>query len=332
MSPSTLHRADRARIGVIGAGVAGLAAARTLTAAGHELTLLDKGRGPGGRTSSRQAPPYGFDHGAQYFTAREPQFRGQVSSWVEAGVVARWSGRIVTLGAGAPRPAGEADERFVGVPRMSALARHLARDLDVRCATRVESLERDGSVWRVRGAQRALLGTFERLVVTAPPAQAAALIGAASPLGGQAAGIRMRPCWAVLLGMDTPYEVELDGAFCEDPSLSWVARDSSKPGRPPAEAWVLHATPEWTEAHLDRDPDEVVASLGQALERLTGVPLPEIAHADAHRWMYARPEAEIGVDCLVDIDRGLALAGDAYRGGRVEGAWLSGLAAARQLA
>jgi predicted NAD/FAD-dependent oxidoreductase len=319
-------------VAVVGAGIAGLAAARALVAGGHEVTVLDKGRGPGGRASSRQADPFAFDHGAQYLTARDPGFRAAVQGWLAGGVVAPWRGRLVTLGAGALRPAGEEDERFVGVPRMSALARYLARDLDVRCATRVEAVVHDGRRWQVLGAERAPLGAFERLIVTAPPPQAAELIGAASPLGEQARSIRMRPCWAVLLGLAAAYEVELDGAFCEDPALAWVARDSSKPGRPRAEAWVLHATPQWTEAHLDAGAGQVVASLGRALEQLTGVPLPAIVHADAQRWMYARPAAEVGLDCLVDAERGLALAGDAYRGGRVEGAWLSGLAAANRLA
>ena len=57
---------------IIGAGMAGIACADALQAAGHAVAVFDKGRGPGGRMSTRRMEtPLGtvaFDHGAQYFT------------------------------------------------------------------------------------------------------------------------------------------------------------------------------------------------------------------------------------------------------------------------
>ena len=85
------------RVAIVGAGVAGLAAARALLEAGHAPVVLDKGRGPGGRISTRRAEPFAFDHGAQYFTARDPRFVEQVAAWEAGGVVARWEGRIGAL-------------------------------------------------------------------------------------------------------------------------------------------------------------------------------------------------------------------------------------------
>lgn len=319
------------RVGIIGAGLAGLAAARTLGEQGHAAVVFDKGRGPGGRSTSRRAAPFGFDHGAQYFTARDPHFRRLVDSWFEKGVVARWEGRIASLRAGESSPVRNGTERFVGVPRMSALAKHLALNIEVHCRSRVTSIQRVAQGWRLLREDGAELGEFDRLVIATPPAQAAALIGEQSPLGKRVAPIRMRPCWAVLLGLAAPYEVPFDGAFCEAAELSWVARDSSKPGRPAAEAWVLHATSEWSEAHLEQDPEIVKDLLSAELERLTGVPLPQAVHRDAHHWRFAQPDTVFREGLLLDREGGLVLAGDAYCGGRVEGAYLSGLAAARCL-
>lgn len=42
------------RIGAIGAGMAGLSCAQALRRQGHAVVLFDKGRGPGGRMSSRR--------------------------------------------------------------------------------------------------------------------------------------------------------------------------------------------------------------------------------------------------------------------------------------
>ncbi len=330
LAVDSVGSADRS-IAVIGGGIAGLAAARTLAAAGLHAVVFDKGRGPGGRSSSRYAAPYSFDHGAQYFTARDASFRRVLDAWLADGVAARWAGRIVSLRERAASPLRGTTERFVGAPRMSALAQVLARGVELRTATRVASLERRGGAWRLVGEDAGVLGEFDRLVVAMPPAQAVALIGELSPLAGRAAALAMRPCWAALLGMAEPYHVEFDGAFCEGSALSWVCRNNSKPGRPAAEAWVLHASPEWSDAHLDDDPRLVQHALARELERLTGVPLPPVLHRDAQRWRFALPASEHETDVFHDRERGLVFAGDAYRGGRIEGAYLSGVAAARCL-
>ena len=82
------------RIVGIGAGVSGLIAARTLSDHGHEVQIFEKARIPGGRMSSRRTDSYAFDHGAQYFTATDKRFRTVVDSWLQAGIVNLWNGRI----------------------------------------------------------------------------------------------------------------------------------------------------------------------------------------------------------------------------------------------
>ena len=319
------------RVAVVGAGVAGLAAAQAVRHAGHTAVVFDKGRGPGGRATTRRTGRCGFDHGAQYFTVRDPRFARRVETWLAAGVVAEWRARLVVAKADGVRPIRGNDTRYVATPGMSALARHLASDLDTRQAVRVDSVDRVRDTWRLNTVPDGDHGRFDYLIVTAPPAQAVPLVGRISPLGERAQHFAMRPCWAAMLGFGAPLAVEYDGAFCEDAALSWIARDSSKPGRRRGEAWVLHAGPDWSEAHLNDEPDTVARALTEELVRLTGVELPHIEHRGAHRWRYALPAQPAAAGCLFDAERGLALAGDAYNGGRIEGAWLSGMAAAEHV-
>lgn len=83
------------RIGIVGAGMAGLSCAQELRRKGHDTVSFDKGRGPGGRMSTRRidTPPAqtAFDYGVQYFTVRDPAFVTQVATWVMDGHVARWA-------------------------------------------------------------------------------------------------------------------------------------------------------------------------------------------------------------------------------------------------
>jgi predicted NAD/FAD-dependent oxidoreductase len=141
----------------------------------------------------------------------------------------------------------------------------------------------------------------------------------------------MQPCWAVLAGFGGDLEAPVDGAFVVDSPLSWVARNSSKPDRPTAESWVLHAGPEWSRAHLDLEGEAVTQRLLAALEEALGRPLPAPAYVAAHRWRYASPDPALEERCLFDPDERVGAAGDWCGGPRVEGAFLSGAALARAL-
>jgi len=321
------------RVAVIGAGIAGLAAARELAHAGLRPVVFDKGRGPGGRSSTRRASPFAFDHGAQYFTVRDPHFAHVVQTWWAEGVAAPWNGRIVSLEHARARELADATLRFVGVPGMSALAQRMSDDLDVRCNTRVASASYSEQRWRLAGDDGASLGEFEQLVATLPHPQALELFGPNVAFASRAGRSTVHPCWAVLLGAEQRLELEFDGAFCASSALSWIARDSSKPGRPPHEAWVLHATPEWTRAHLEATREVVLELLLAEFGRVTGLGERRWLHRDAHRWRYALPAPVDGPveTAWVDRERGLALAGDACVGGRIEGAFLSGRAASHAL-
>ena len=61
---------SRLRIGVLGAGMAGLSAAHALREQGHDVVVIDKARGPGGRMRTRRNEDLRFDHGAQSFTVQ----------------------------------------------------------------------------------------------------------------------------------------------------------------------------------------------------------------------------------------------------------------------
>ncbi len=76
-SPSTVRRKGFAKaprhIAIVGAGVAGIACARTLVQAGHQVSVFEQHPEPGGRTRSVDSPFGSFDAGAQYFTVRDPR-------------------------------------------------------------------------------------------------------------------------------------------------------------------------------------------------------------------------------------------------------------------
>jgi renalase len=333
---------DRKRIAVIGSGMSGLTCATELRAAGHEVTVFDKARGPGGRMSTRrQAGATGahtFDHGAQYFTARDPRFAAAVQAWSKAGVASVWPARFVQVDADCGlRDRGQV-ERFVGVPTMSAILRWIARDMDVQFETHIHQITRrgNGTFGLVSDSERLSdnHGAGYELVVCAVPApQIVPLLNGLAPDWlATVARTFMQPCLAFLLEFDEPLPVAFDAAEIKgDPLLAWLAHDGSKPGRGGSNTWVLQATPDWSSPRLRLEPDDAIAKALAALSRLLQVELPAVRWQQRHVWAYARPETRGRRDFLLDTRLGVAACGDWCIGGRIEAAWSSGSALANAI-
>ena len=324
----------RGPIAVVGAGIAGIAAARFLADVGFAVHIYEKSRGLGGRAASRRLDRFQFDHGAQYFTARSPQFRSVVAGLLDAGSVAAWTPRIFRLTSdGAREPAADA-YRFVGVPGMSSLGRALAGDLPVTKGTRISTLHRRGGGWTPVSADGNLLEPVEAVIITCPAPQAAELLHSASfDLAAACHSAEMLPCWAAMAAFESPLGLDLDAAFVDDATIAWVAREASKPGRVSTpECWTLHASPEWSAARLEDEPERVAQALLDSFFELGALAPQNPIHLDAHRWRYARSAEPRTVAMAVDGDARIAIAGDWTVGDRLEGAWLSGIEAAESIA
>lgn len=318
------------QVAVIGAGLSGLACARALSDAGLHVTVFDKGRGAGGRMSTRRTDHGAFDHGAQYFTARDPEFQAAVAGWVAAGVVAPWLGNIGRIGEG-PGMEPSPGERYVGVPGMSRLLRHAAGDLAVDFETPIMSVERFGGTYTLRDESGRALSGFDRVVVAVPAPQAVRLLSAAPLLAERAAAAGIAPCWSVMACFDAPVPTPLDGVFIVGKAVSWAARDSSKPGRAPGERWMIHGHWEWSAQHLEDAHESVSAVLMTAFFEALGVPEQAPSFLATHRWRYALPVQPLPEDFLYDAAAGIGACGDWCNGPRVEGAWMSGAALARAM-
>lgn len=338
-------------IAIIGAGIAGITAARTLTQAGHHVHVFEKSSGAGGRMSTRESNFGTFDHGTQYFTVRDPRFSLALQTVPGTTEICRpWSANAVRvldpLGHvfEAGRPPKHA--HFVAKPGMNALVRHWTQPLGDRVSyrTQVDSLERGSKgLWTIHtvntSATQPVTQThsgFDHVLFAIPCAQAENLLKAS---GKQAAAVKwckamkaveVAPCWTLMLAFPNAAQPDLqigpqwNAARSVHHRIAWLARESSKPGRSKIERWTVQASAAWSLEHLRDDEPRVKAKLLRAFAELTGI-RAEPTHAQVHRWLHAKTITPLGVSHQYNPDNGLGTCGDWHLGHRVEDAFISGL-------
>ncbi|QIB50890.1 NAD(P)/FAD-dependent oxidoreductase [Pseudomonas sp. OIL-1] len=320
------------RIAVVGAGLAGVSAASALREDDHQVFVFDKSRGCGGRLSSKRTPMGGFDLGAQYFTARDSRFRHALQHWLDSGWVAEWTPRLYCYDDTGLHESPDDQQRFVGLPGMSALPRQLLADVTLTSQTHIERLHPvEPGQWMLEDKTGVTHGPFDRVVVAVPAPQAVVLLEPAPTLQQTVAQISMSPTWTLAVAFDQPLATSVDACFVRGGPLDWVSRNSSKPGRHGSDSWVVHSTPAWAADHLEASPESVTAHLLEALSEVLGTALPEPACTHVHRWLLARPDDKRNWGALAAPELGLYVCGDWCLDGRVENAWLSGQQTARTL-
>lgn len=345
--PTALSGKPRRHFAVIGAGMAGVACARTLVQAGHQVTVFEKSSQAGGRTATVESPFGSFDAGAQYFTVRDPRFARAIDT--VPGVCKRWSANSVQVldAAGRVAAAGlpHREAHWVASPGMQSLVLAWAAPLQqagqLVTGTRVSRIERDTlnpQGWQLRtegpDGSRHVYAGFDAVLLAQPAVPAQALLASSAletPLADALAPVAIAPCWTLMLAYPqavrpglTTLGPQWNAARSTHHRIAWLARESSKPGRNVIERWTVQASPAWSAEHLEDDEARVQAKLIKAFAEVTGIRAAPV-HADTRRWRYAQTTHPLGKTHLWDAALSLGACGDWCLGHRVEDAFISGL-------
>jgi predicted NAD/FAD-dependent oxidoreductase len=351
--PADRHRYPASRhYAIVGAGMAGVACARTLVQAGHRVSVFEREAAPGGRMASESTPFGSFDSGAQYFTVRDARFARALET---ADACCRpWSANLVRVLDAHGRVAEAAlpglEQHWVAQPGMDALLAHWAAPLGDALIprTRVTAIEPDAldaRRWQLRteGAEEAqhVYSGFDAVLLAVPPGSARALLGgsaATAKLRDAIEAVRIAPCWTLMIAFPQASQPSLshlgpqwNAARSNHHRVAWLARESSKPGRDRIERWTLQASPAWSKEHLRDDAARVEAKLLRAFSEITGIRATP-SHAQTRCWPEAQTQVPVGAPHLWDGEARLGVAGDWCTGHRVEDAFLSGLTLALKVA
>ncbi|VTU18400.1 protoporphyrinogen oxidase [Variovorax sp. SRS16] len=347
------HRSTSSRhYAVVGAGIAGVACARTLVQAGHRVTVFEREATAGGRMASESTAFGKFDSGAQYFTVRDPRFARALE--LAPQLCKPWSANLVRVldphGRVAEAALPALEPHWVAQPGMDALVTAWAAPLgdslvtDTR-VTHIEADTLDARRWQLRtsgaGDSQHVYSGFDAVLLAVPPGRARALLGdgkLSAALSEKIEAVRIAPCWTLMIAFPQANQPTLshlgpqwNAARSTHHRVAWLARESSKPGRDRIERWTLQASAAWSQEHLRDDAARVAAKLLRAFAEITGI-RAEPSHVQARCWPEAQTQVPVGTPHLWDAKRRLGVAGDWCIGHRVEDAFLSGLTLALEVA
>jgi len=298
------------RIGIIGAGLTGLTLADILHKKA-DVTLFDKSRGVSGRLSTRYAGDYEFDHGAQAIQASHPQFITFMESLSEQGVAAKWK------------------DGYIGVPKMNAIGKHLAKPFNINLGTHINTVEKHDEGWHFTDSEGESAGIFDIVICTAPPEQNCLIMPNEFPHKADIKKRKLRGCYALMLGFETP--PTLKDAEYNDYIIKSIVKNHEKPSRETGYSLMILSQYDWAESHMEKPNDKVQSLMLKAASTLCDVDLSTAEHQALHRWRYANVRDEGSIAGFIAPELGLAACGDWCLKGDAQSAYLSALYTSEKL-
>lgn len=320
------------KIAIIGAGLAGLNLARLLSNVA-EIVVFEKSDKLCGRMATHQSNGFSFDHGAQFFTAKNPAFKSFVKELESQAVVAQWDARFVELEPTNAQSNRQWDNEFphyVGIPAMNSIGQYLAQDLDVRFNQLITGIKKVDLTWFLETSESEH-GPFDWVIVTIPAAQAENILPEVFYPKMHLQDVTMQPCLALMLGYDNPKSFDWDAAFVTNSILSWVSINSSKPNRDEAFTIVAMSKNDWAYENFEREESSLMAEMLAELERISEKKLNDAAFIKLKKWKYANAFRKAKPLELIDYQSQLACCGDWCISGRIESAFMSSLTLAQKL-
>lgn len=298
---------------VVGAGLAGLVCAQRLQQAGHQVCVLEKSRGLGGRLATRRIDGEPLDHGARYLAHQGDRLQPLAQHWLNQGILVPWQPQRYQLSAAGELSDRLPDQSYLVAPAgMNAIGKTLAQGLTIHQPQRLLSLSlTDPGTWLLTAESAADPSPVQhqaKAVVLALPAPQ--IVPILTPLAGldtlqpllaALKTVTYAPIITVMAQYDTPTQQPGDALPCPPTAawmveghpktpLFWVGLDSSKRATT-ATNLVIHSSAAFAQPWLDTPNWHPAgnALLAQASELVANwVATPK--NWQVHRWRYALVE------------------------------------------
>ncbi|MDC0182922.1 FAD-dependent oxidoreductase [Nitrosomonadales bacterium] len=322
------------KIAIIGTGISAITLAKHLKK-DNFITLFEKSRDVGGRISTRRSKLYEFDHGAQFFTAKNKDFKNFIAPIIKKNIIQRWDARFAEFKNNMILRQHTWDSEYphyVGAPGMRNILKHLSDDLNIKLNTEIHNITKNNNdCWNLFNTNGENLGDYDWVISTAPAPQSASILPQIYKYHSQLLNKKMLGCFSLMLGFKEPLNLSWDAALISEADISWISVNSSKPMRPKGFTLLIHSTNAWADKNINNDPEKVKKHLIEVTSNIIGHDTSVAEHIDLHGWRYANIEKQEDSNSLIDYKNKLASCGDWLIHGRIESAFKAGLMLAKSI-
>lgn len=329
------------RVAIVGAGMTGCLLAHHLIEKGHQVTVFEKSRGRGGRCSHKRTDWGEFDMGASVIPGSDADFVSFMAKQVELGLAARWPEQRWEFTdeltpKQEPEHAVGQREYFLFNGGMSSVCHQWLPDKNLNTQSKISCFEHSTRGWRLCNDKNSWFEYFDKVVITAPWPQTAALLNAWAQTAGKHVSLPEQTwtsCCTLAIELANPIETEAELIYMHQSPLQLLSKESAKPGTSlRRQVWVAHFTNAYSDANSDKTPEALLEIALAEISRVFYNVSLSATNYYHHFWRYARPTAEqfpIGILSLADDT--LIAGGDWSFGSSVQAAFLASNALAEQI-
>ena len=295
---------------IIGSGIAGISSSLKLKSYGLHSIIVDKGNFIGGRISTRQlnneTSSY-FFHGAQFFTAKTPNFNKVIQTGIKEGFIEEF---------GNFNP-----KRFRGNKTMKDFLLNLSKELHIQQKVKITKIEVGNNRINVLDDNIKEWKAYDGVISTLPAPQNYDLLNQFPSLQKTLKTGSYHACIALMFTFDeVPCDLKTYYDFYKKSGiLSWMASGSN------LNVWTAHTNEKFSDLNYHKDKnflkEEIMSSIKQFFFS------SKIKFHSLHVWRYAK----VAKKCLgpqIDPKYPVAIAGDFLEGPNVEAGFISGNKAA----
>ena len=277
------------RIAIIGAGLSGLTVFHKLKNVAN-VTIFEKSTKVGGRISVRVSSNFEFDHGAQFFTAKDPDFLFFLKPLIELGVVKQWKARFAEINGNRidfQSKWGSEFPRYIGAPVMNSFLESLSHNAPIIFGKRIEKIKPCGDLWELYDDDDKSLGCYDWVISSAPAPQTKEILPRSFFVWDMLNEIKMSSCFSLMLGFSEPVEFGFDAAIVKNSDISWISVNSSKPDRTDSPSVLVHSSNEWADRNIDNKLGKARDYLLGSLSNMVELPNENLVFKDIKLWRYA---------------------------------------------
>ena len=308
---------------VIGSGISGSTIANLLNKK-YQVSLYDKGRGPGGRASFKRIKgKIGFDHGTQYISPKTSEFKNFTNKLIKKKILKRWTGKHIFLNL--KKKENKKHIKIIGQHGNNDICKYLLKKIKYYYQSEVKKIYYKDKLWFLLFSD-GKVKSFKGIVLTCPFPQLSKLSKKFINNSFIRKKLKMDANITVMIAIKKIKNLPSSFLF-DDPVLGWAGNENTKKRfKSKYDLWTLQSTFKWANKNIDKNKKNLKKNSKILIDKffkLTNIKKTKIIYSINHGWKYSSNSKPLKIKSFWDPSKKFGVCADWFIGPRLESGWLS---------